>query len=343
MSTQRAVIGVSQGVAEVKDDVPLPKLRDDYILVRTKAVALNPTDWKSLSRLTSPGVISGCDYAGIVEEVGKAVTTPFKPGDHVAGFARGANPKNHEDGAFAQHITAKGDIQGKLSPNISFTDAATLGVGITTVGQGLYQSLGLPLPPAKVSSPTPILIYGASTATGTLAVQFAKLSGCEVIALASPHNFDLLRKLGADHVFNYREPDISAKIREVSNDKLKLVFDCISEKGSPEICSAAVSSQGGHYSSLLLVEKLPRDDVKNSLTVAYTAIGEFFSEKFPASKEDFDFGVKFWRVAAGLINDGKIKAHPTEVRPRGLDGIPQGLEDLKAGKVSGVKLVYEIE
>jgi len=211
------------------------------------------------------------------------------------------------------------------------------------VGQGLYQSLGLPLPPAKVQEPTSILIYGASTATGTLAVQYAKLSGLEVIATASPHNFDFLKRLGADQVFDYKDPDVGAKIREATHDKLTLVFDTISEKGSPEISAAAISSKGGHYSALLHVPKFPRDDVKNSFTLAYTAFGEWFNEEFPASKEDFDFGVKFWRLSADLVNSGKIKAHPTEVRSGGLDAIPQGLQDLKNNKVSGVKLVYKVE
>ncbi|KAF2463086.1 GroES-like protein [Lindgomyces ingoldianus] len=343
MSTQRAVVHKSEGVAEIREDVPLPKLRDDYILVKTKAVALNPTDWKAIDYRNCPGAIAGCDYSGIVEAVGKHVTTPFKPGDRIAGFARGANPDNHNDGAFAEHITAKGDLQMRLADNISYTDAATLGVGITTVAQALYQSLGLPFPPAKVSSPTPILIYGASTATGTLAIQFAKLSGCEVFATASPHNLDLLRNLGADHVFDYREPGVGAKIHDATNNKLALVLDCITDQGSPEICCEAISSNGGHYSALgLNAGKLPRDDVKNSLTVAYSALGERFSDRFPAKLEDFEFAVKFWRIAEELVNSGRIKAHPAEVREGGLDGVIQGLKDLKDGKVSAVKLVYEI-
>jgi NADPH:quinone reductase-like Zn-dependent oxidoreductase len=66
-------------------------------------------------------------------------------------------------------------MQIRFADNVTFEEAATLGVGVTTVGQGLYQSLGLPLPPAKVPEPTSILIYGGSTATGTLAIQYAKL------------------------------------------------------------------------------------------------------------------------------------------------------------------------
>lgn len=82
---------------------------------------------------------------------------------------------NHEDGAFANYITAKGDVQIKIPDNVSSIDAATLGVGIFTVGQALYQSLGLPLPTEAAKEPFPVLIYGGSTATGTLAIQFAKL------------------------------------------------------------------------------------------------------------------------------------------------------------------------
>ena len=89
MSTQRAIVHKSKGVAEVSSSVPLPKLRDDYILVKTKAVALNPTDWKAIENRPTPGAISGCDYSGIVQEVGKNVKTPFKPGDRVAGFVHG--------------------------------------------------------------------------------------------------------------------------------------------------------------------------------------------------------------------------------------------------------------
>ena len=89
MSTQRAVVHESKDVAKVKTNVPLPKLTDDnYILIKTKAIALNPTDWKSIANNPQPGSVAGCDYAGIVEEVGKNVTN-YKAGDRIAGFVRG--------------------------------------------------------------------------------------------------------------------------------------------------------------------------------------------------------------------------------------------------------------
>lgn len=63
----------------------------------------------------------------------------------------------------------------RIPDTLSFEDAATLGAGIITMGQSLYQSLGLPLPNNPSKENIPVLIYGGSTATGTLAIQFAKL------------------------------------------------------------------------------------------------------------------------------------------------------------------------
>lgn len=71
--------------------IPIPKIQDDYILVRTVAIALNPTDWTTIDAKGDDGTLVGCDYAGIVEEVGKAVTKPFKKGDRIAGVGHGGS------------------------------------------------------------------------------------------------------------------------------------------------------------------------------------------------------------------------------------------------------------
>lgn len=178
-TTQKAIVLQAPKNAQLVTDRPIPHLRDGYILVKTVAVALNPTDWKHIDFLAKPGPLIGCDYAGTVEAVGAGVTKPFQKGDRVAGFAHGGDAVQHENGAFAEYIVAKADMQMRIPDGVSFEEAATLGVGITTVGQGLYQSLKLPLPtvPAGQNEKKglPVLIYGGSTATGTLAIQFAKL------------------------------------------------------------------------------------------------------------------------------------------------------------------------
>ncbi len=73
--------------------VPLPRLRDDYILVKTTAIALNPTDWKAIDfqwGCDPTGARVGCDYAGIVQEVGSKVTKSFTPGDRICGVVHGS-------------------------------------------------------------------------------------------------------------------------------------------------------------------------------------------------------------------------------------------------------------
>ena len=78
----------SAGKATLKP-LPIPKVPDDYLLVRTVMIALNPTDWTTLDAPGAAGTIVGCDFAGVVEEVGSAVRRDFKKGDRIAGFGHG--------------------------------------------------------------------------------------------------------------------------------------------------------------------------------------------------------------------------------------------------------------
>lgn len=162
--------------ATVVDSRPIPKLRDDYLLIKTVAVALNPTDAKAITQ--GRGVengLSGCDFAGIVEEVGPSVTKPWKKGDRVFGCTHGANSSNAEDGAFAEIIVAKGDTCMSIPDGMSFEEAATIGVSAITCGQGLFQKMKLKLPNDPILNKKYILVYGGSTSAGTLAIQYARL------------------------------------------------------------------------------------------------------------------------------------------------------------------------
>lgn len=129
----KAVVITKPGTAEVKT-VPLPTIPDDYILVRPTAVALNPTDWKHIGMgANTVGTRVGCDYAGIVEQVGPKVTKTFAKGDRIFGIVHGSNKLQPEGGAFAEYIIVKGDLQNKTPDNLSDEEAATLGVGVSTV------------------------------------------------------------------------------------------------------------------------------------------------------------------------------------------------------------------
>lgn len=85
---QKAIQVTAPGVAGLVSDAPIPRVCDDYVIARTKAVALNPTDYHHAKFYSIPGTVLGCDWSGIVQEVGRNVTR-FKPGDEVSGCSHG--------------------------------------------------------------------------------------------------------------------------------------------------------------------------------------------------------------------------------------------------------------
>lgn len=354
-ATTKAVVIQGPGVAKI-EEVAVPALRPGYILVKTSAVALNPTDWKHIEvdLLAKPGLRSGCDYTGTVVEVGSEVTVDFKRGDRIAGVAHGGNQSNKEDGGFAGYIVVKGDVQVKVPDNIPDEEAATWGVTVCTIAQGLYQTLGLPLP-SKAGSSTPgaVLIYGGSTATGIGGIQFAKASGYKVLTTASPKHHDYLRSIGADEVFDYNSPTCGSDINTATNNSLVKAWDCISLEGSAAICAQALSSTAANvtYASLLFVamdmlQKINPNIASNQMTLAYTIFNEPFTKgaEYPAIPTNFEFAKMFWQEARVLLEAGKVKLAKPIVNQggEGLEGVMVGLDTLKAGKVSGGKLVYTL-
>lgn len=314
-------------------------------------LALPPRDFRALmhAEVADP---QQCDYAGVVEEVGPGVTKPLKKGDRVCGMAHGGI--DAERGAFGDYIIANASIQLNIPDNVSFEEAATLGVGITTVGQGLYQFLKLPLPTSPLSTPKPILINGGSTATGILGIQFAKLSGLTVLTTASPHNIEYLKSLGADAVFDYHTPaeELAKEIKARTDNNLTIAWDCSPTPESTQLSAAAMSdSQPGVYGALLPVKdetlKAVNPNVSGGFTMGYTVFGEAFKRggrDYPAKPEDKEFGKAFWDLSRDLLAQGKFKVARTSVNQggEGLEGVLKGLEDLRNGKVSGTKLVYTL-
>ncbi|KAI0489983.1 putative zinc-binding oxidoreductase ToxD [Xylaria cf. heliscus] len=353
------LIRVGTGKAVLKP-IPIPQLRDDYILVRTVAVALNPTDWTTLDAPGDDGTLVGCDYAGVVEEVGSAVTRNFEKGDRIAGFGHGGNDANPENGAFARYIAVKEDLQIHIPDNVSFEAACTVGVGFCTAGYALYHELRLPFPDDVRENPdgdksgdrSSILIYGGSTASGTIAIQLAKLSGWKVITTCSPKRFDLVRDRGADAVFDYRIPDVGQQIFKAGNGSITKVLDTVNTASTAEICAAAFPPQSDTYRKgdliycNLLGVDCPREDVESIFFLGYSLSGEsyiFEAERFPAQPEDLEFARKWIPMAEGLWAGGKLKTHPERVGEGGLLGCLDGMEEMRRGRVSGVKLVYRVD
>ncbi|KAI6347832.1 hypothetical protein MCOR25_010887 [Pyricularia grisea] len=356
-ATVRALIKTEPGKAEVQT-VALPKLRDGYILVKTTVVALNPTDPHTVfdDEGAKPGSRVGCDYAGVVVQVGN--NSNFKPGDRIAGWVQGGNASNIEDGAFAEYIAVKEGIACKIPDNMTDEQAATLGVGVSTVGQGLYQALGLPLPndadAIAARAGTPILIYGGSTATGVLGIQYAKLSGLKVLTTASPRNHEYLKSLGADEVYDHSSPTWVDEVRKSTGGRLRLCWDCIARDGTPQACARALDSDepGAKYGVLLPVEAEVVKGVNPGVDgptfkIAYTTFGEDLyklGQHLPASEEDYEFGKVFWKLTEELLAQGKIKPVRQEADRggKGLENIFVGIQALRDWTVSGRKLVYHV-
>ncbi|PLB48803.1 GroES-like protein [Aspergillus steynii IBT 23096] len=342
----QAVVVSAPAVLSIENDRPMPTLRDNSLLVKVVSVGLNPTDWKNGLR-SQPGVTVGCDYAGIIEAIGPAVQKPFRVGDRVFGSVHGCNPEQPSDGAFAEHIIARADLATVIPENLTFQQAATLGVSLVTIGQSLYQTLRLPPPPPTIHpEPTPsasapaqyILIYGGSTSVGTLAIQFAKLSGYTVLTTCSPQHESLLRTRGADHIYSYHDTSTPQRIRSATADQLTLVLDTISTPETASFCGNAMSSHGGDYTALLPGSPVPREDVRSRWTLAYTAGGYeflFHGKRMPACPEDRDFTVEWLATATRFLAEGVIVPHPVRVGDGGLNGVVNGLHALREGMVRG--------
>lgn len=350
--TTKAVAVVELTKAAVRE-VLLPKVRPGWLLVRVKAVAINPTDWKHVGwGAADVGCRVGCDYAGIVEEIGEDVTN-FKPGDRVTGWIHGSNRANHESGAFAELAIAKASVQRKIPDNMSFEEAASLGVALMTVGQGMYKRLELPLPthPAKV--PFPILIYGGSTSTGMAGIQLAKLSGLTVVTTCSAHNFDLVKSLGADAAFDYKSPTCAADIKSFTNGNLLYSWDCTGDGAG--ICAAAMSdAEQGTYGTIMpadyeLLQKTNPKVKGQDFMRGYDTQGEFYywlgETPVLPDQAEMEFYRFFLDLTQSFLENGSIKPLRATLNKTGsgLEGVLKGLEEMQAGAaVSAQKLVYTI-
>ncbi|KAJ5831803.1 hypothetical protein N7474_000114 [Penicillium riverlandense] len=359
-SQRRAIVKESPGQAVITS-VPMPDVPPGYMLVQTQYVALNPADWTDIDGDEYIGCVVGLDYAGTVVQVGKQVNRTFEPGDRVAGISHGCNVLHPDYGGFSEYILVKADAQMKVPKTMNLEDAASMGVGVITASMGLYQQIGLPLSSLENVSNNDsewILIYGGSSATGSLAIQFAKLSGLKVVTTCSPRNFDLVRDMGADIWFDYRDPNISSLIASATSNTLIYALDAIATDETAAICVASFMNPAVARSTVppkaiyacTLDPSLPLSTstpVEKKFFLGYTFSGEEFlfeGARFPPILEDHQFIIKIMELAEQLIREGKLKNHPLTLNldGKGFEGVLKGLDCLREGKVSGRKLVYSV-
>ncbi len=261
------------------EDVPRPQPAENEVLVRVKAVGVNPVDWKiregSLGPRSFP-FITGVDFSGVIEGIGSA-TSMFRVGDEV--FGRTAS------GSYAEFAVARVDQIAKKPSSITYIHAAALPVAAVTAWQALFDV-------GQLEANQTVFIHAATGGVGGFAVQFAKWKKAYVIGTASAENADFLEMLGADEVIDYRSEKFE---NETSN--VDLVLDTIG--GETQARSWGMLKRGG---MLVSIVQPPSEE---------TAAAHGVRCMFWVSEAKNDELVQI----ADLVADGKVKVYVEKTLP----------------------------
>jgi len=202
MLTMKAVRIHAYGGPEVLhyEDVSMPKLKPDDLLIRIRAAAVNPVDWKiregylqDALRHQLPLVLGGAgpEAAG------------FRAGDEV--YLR---PDIERDGGYAEYIAVKASEVARKPAALDHIHAAAVPLAALTAWQSLVDA-------AQLQAGQTVLIHAAAGGVGSLAVQLAKARGARVIATASAANTGLVAELGADQFIDYTKFRFEDAVHEV--------------------------------------------------------------------------------------------------------------------------------
>ncbi|KAI0749257.1 GroES-like protein [Daedaleopsis nitida] len=317
---------------------PVPHPTAGEVVVKNEASALNPVDWK----IQEYGVfveeypaILGFDAAGIVAAVGEGVTT-LKAGDRVV--YQGILDSANDHATFQQYTLVPADMVSKVPESVSFDQASSVPLGLTTAAIGLYHQQGGPVfVPAWAEggkgkyAGTPILFMGGASVVGSFAIQLAKLSGFSpIITTASPKNDALLRSYGATHVLDRQLPSdaLRAEVLAFAGGPLSVVYDAISLPETQRVAYDLLAPNG----TLLVV--LPEEVKERSEGCAIVVVRGVV--QFP---DNLEFGKKLYDVLPALLEAGDVKPLNVQVLPGGLGAIVGGLLKMKNNEVSASKLV----
>jgi NADPH:quinone reductase-like Zn-dependent oxidoreductase len=197
-------------------EVERPEPGENQLLVKVKAAAVNPVDWKIRDGLgelfgLKPPLILGCEIAGTVESVGpsRIGSSDFALGDDVYGYL------GTHTGGYAEYVAAPASEFVCKPKQIDFDTAAAVPVATLTAWQGIFGH-------GKLTRGQRILITGASGAVGSIAVQLAKIKGAHVIGTGSGRNEEFARKLGANEFIDYKKAKFEEEVSDVD-----VVFDTV--------------------------------------------------------------------------------------------------------------------
>eukprot|EP00899_Mesostigma_viride_P012241 jgi/Mesvir1/21017/Mv08072-RA.1 len=338
---------------EVVEDRPQPIIaegREDHVIVKVEIAALNPVDWKMLEYnffVESWPFCPGCDMAGTIVEMGPRAQqaaadsaapahgeTPLNVGDRVWAFTGLGKPFS---GTLAEFVSVPASLCGRIPPGMSFESASTIGVGSLTAARLCWSHLEA----GKVAAP--VMVYGAATSVGQYAVQLCKNYSCRVVAVASKKNHDLLRGLGANQVVDYHDDDWKEQItQEPENRTLAFVVDCVGGDAT-ELCAQVLSMLGTHALGGHIVSVMP-GDVKSkppgtSGMPKVTAVGLGQDYDDPTARATV--GEYVTRISK-LLGSHQLVPNRAQLVGGGLGGVKKAMEEMKAGKVHGEKLVVRV-
>jgi NADPH:quinone reductase-like Zn-dependent oxidoreductase len=326
----KAIVRCDYGLSNLKvEDIEKPVPSDDQILVKVRAVSVNPYDWHFVEGtpyvmrafgvgLRKPKDIRlGVDFAGTVEAVGKDVTQ-FKPGDDVFGG---------RDGAFAQYVCRRGVGAVALKPaGLTFEQAASINIAGITALQGVRDK-------GKVQAGQKVLINGASGGVGTFAVQLAKNFGAEVTGVCSARNVELVQSLGADHVIDYTKEDFTK-----GEQKYDVILDNVANHSLSE-CRRVLTPNGIYV--LIGGGGVNEQGLLGGLAKALKAalFSKFVSQKMGMMMADPS--TKDLTLLADMVQSGKIK--PVIDRTyKSLSEVPDAIRYLEEGHARG-KVIITVE
>jgi NADPH:quinone reductase-like Zn-dependent oxidoreductase len=230
----KAIVQTKYGSPEVLElrNVDKPLVKDDQVVVRVHAAAVNIGDWHLMRGIpyvmriaTGPlkprREIPGLDIAGQVESVGADVQQ-LRPGDEVFGWCKGA---------FAEYACTPEENLLPRPANLTLEQAAA-------VGDSAFTALAAVRDQGKVQPGQRVLITGASGGVGTFAVQIAKSFGAHVTGVCSTRNTDLVRSLGADEVIDYTSEDFTQ-----SGERYDVMLDLVSTRSLSD-CRRVLTARG---------------------------------------------------------------------------------------------------
>lgn len=321
------------------EDRPIPIPQASQLLVRNRALATNPVDWKiqdSGHFISKYPNVLGSDICGTVEAVGPDVKH-FKKGDRVVGFAAVIVSSNIDEGAFQQFTILRDNCAAKIPEGLSFEEGATLPMAVATAGEGIWGKLGLPRP-SESKQNGGFLVWGAASSVGAAVVQIATSLGFTVFAVCSSHNHDEARKIGAADFFDYHDKDVVEHVisrAESAKTTIKYAYDAVSVPSSVSQAAAVLEGFGG--GKLCVTLPLPEDTsipktVEKVATAAYNIV-----ETSP------EFGRwLFNEWLEGVLQDDSYKISPAiQIVDGGIASVQKAFDIHRQG-VSGKKLVLPL-